>query len=67
MALENPKIATLKPEKLVDSRFVRKLDENGFIDWLYSTYPQSIVPHVLLLWFFRVYNIHRREFAEYSF
>jgi hypothetical protein len=39
MALENPKIATLKPEELVDSRFVRKLDENGFIDRLYSTYP----------------------------
>jgi ABC-type nitrate/sulfonate/bicarbonate transport system substrate-binding protein len=32
MALQNPKIAILKIEDLIDSRFVRKLDENGFID-----------------------------------
>ena len=36
MALQNPKIATLKIEELIDSRFVRRLDENGFIDRLYS-------------------------------
>jgi len=35
MALQNPKIATLKIEGLIDSRFVRKLDESGFIDELY--------------------------------
>jgi NitT/TauT family transport system substrate-binding protein len=39
MALQNPKIATLKAEQLIDSRFVRKLDENGFIDRLYGAYP----------------------------
>ena len=39
MALQNPKIATLKLEDLVDSRFVRKLDDNGFIDRLYGTHP----------------------------
>jgi ABC-type nitrate/sulfonate/bicarbonate transport system substrate-binding protein len=37
MALQNPKIGSLKAEQLVDSRFVRKLDESGFIDRLYST------------------------------
>ena len=35
MALQNPKIAILKIEGLIDSRFVRKLDESGFIDELY--------------------------------
>ena len=39
MALQNPKIAGLKVEELIDSRFVRRLDENGFIDQLYSGYP----------------------------
>ena len=39
MALQNPKIAALKIEDLIDSRFVRKLDETGFIDGLYSTHP----------------------------
>ena len=37
MALQNPKIGILKVEELVDSRFVRRLDENGFIDRLYGT------------------------------
>jgi NitT/TauT family transport system substrate-binding protein len=35
MALQNPKIAALKIEDLIDSRIVRKLDETGFIDRLY--------------------------------
>jgi ABC-type nitrate/sulfonate/bicarbonate transport system substrate-binding protein len=35
MAQQNPKIAGLKVEDLVDARFVRKLDESGFIDRLY--------------------------------
>ena len=39
MALHNPKIAGLKIEGLVDSHFVRKLDESGFIDRLYNSYP----------------------------
>jgi ABC-type nitrate/sulfonate/bicarbonate transport system substrate-binding protein len=39
MALQNPKIATVKIEGLIDSRFVRMLDENGFIDRLYSANP----------------------------
>src|SRR5262245_10967179 len=39
MALQNPKIAALKIEDLIDSRFVRKLDETGFIDRLHR--PQS--------------------------
>ena len=36
MALQNPKIAAVKVEDLVDPRFVRKLDESGFIDRLYT-------------------------------
>ncbi len=36
MAQQNPKIAALKVEDLVDARFVRKLDDSGFIDRLYA-------------------------------
>jgi NitT/TauT family transport system substrate-binding protein len=36
MAQQNPKIAALKIEQLVETRFVRKLDESGFIDRLYG-------------------------------
>ena len=36
MAQQNPKIAALKLEDLVDARFVRKLDDSGFIDRLYA-------------------------------
>jgi NitT/TauT family transport system substrate-binding protein len=36
MAQQNPKIGALKVEDLVDARFVRKLDESGFIDRLYA-------------------------------
>jgi len=39
MTLQNPKIAILKIEELIEPRFVRKLDENGFIDRLYSANP----------------------------
>jgi NitT/TauT family transport system substrate-binding protein len=36
MVVQNPKVANLKVEDLVDSRFIRKLDESGFIDKLYG-------------------------------
>jgi len=36
MAQQNPKIAALKVEDLADPRFVRKLDESGFIDRMYG-------------------------------
>jgi NitT/TauT family transport system substrate-binding protein len=36
MAQQNPKVATLKVEELIDARFVRKLDESGFIDRLFG-------------------------------
>jgi ABC-type nitrate/sulfonate/bicarbonate transport system substrate-binding protein len=39
MALQNPKIGTVKLDDLVDARFVRKLDESGFIDRLYGGTP----------------------------
>lgn len=38
MKLRNPKVEKLKVEELVDDRFVRGLDQNGFIDRLYATY-----------------------------
>jgi hypothetical protein len=40
MALQNPKIAVLKIEDLIDSRMIRKLDETGFIDRLYNNPAQ---------------------------
>jgi ABC-type nitrate/sulfonate/bicarbonate transport system substrate-binding protein len=36
MAQQNPKIAALKVEDLADPRFVRQLDDSGFIDRLYA-------------------------------
>ncbi|MGH7852048.1 MAG: ABC transporter substrate-binding protein [Candidatus Binatia bacterium] len=36
MAQQNPKIAALNIEQLIEARFVRKLDESGFIDRLYG-------------------------------
>ena len=34
--IQNPRIAQVKVEELVDNRFVRRLDESGFIDRLYG-------------------------------
>ncbi len=36
LAEKEPKAKTIKPEELVDSRFIRELDQNGFIDGLYK-------------------------------
>jgi len=36
MAQQNPKIGALKIEDIADSRFMKKLDESGFIDKLYA-------------------------------
>lgn len=36
MALQNPKVAALRVEDLIDQRIIRKLDESGFIDRLYN-------------------------------
>ncbi len=38
MKTRNARVANIKTEDLIDSRFLRKLDESGFIDRLYSTY-----------------------------
>jgi ABC-type nitrate/sulfonate/bicarbonate transport system substrate-binding protein len=38
IALHDRKMLNLRVEDLIDDRFVRKLDENGVIDRLYSTY-----------------------------
>ncbi len=34
---QNPRIGDINLEELVDARFMRKLDESGFIDRLYAT------------------------------
>jgi hypothetical protein len=36
MGQMNPKVATVKAEEIVEPRFIRKLDESGFIDSLYD-------------------------------
>jgi hypothetical protein len=36
MATLNPKVASVKVEEVIDNRFIRKLDESGFIDSLYA-------------------------------
>jgi hypothetical protein len=35
---QNSKLAQLKVEDVIDDRFVRRLDESGFIDKLYASY-----------------------------
>jgi len=36
VAEDNPKAKTVKPEDFVDSRFIKELDDNGYIDNLYK-------------------------------
>jgi ABC-type nitrate/sulfonate/bicarbonate transport system substrate-binding protein len=38
MALQNPKVANVKVEDIVESRMIRKLDESGFIDRVGAAY-----------------------------
>jgi NitT/TauT family transport system substrate-binding protein len=38
MAAQNPKVASVKVEDLVDGRIIRKLDESGFIDRVSAAY-----------------------------
>lgn len=38
MALHDPRVLNLKIEDVIDDRFVRKFDEDGLIDRLYSSY-----------------------------
>jgi hypothetical protein len=37
MAAMNPKVASLKPEEIVEPRIIRRLDESGFIDSVYDS------------------------------
>ena len=32
----NPKVSRIKVDEIIDNRFIRKLDESGYIDGLYS-------------------------------
>jgi len=36
LARSNPKVATIQVEDVMDTRILRKLDDSGFIDALYS-------------------------------
>jgi hypothetical protein len=38
MKTHYPKLAEIRVEGLIESRFIRKLDESGFIDRLYKSY-----------------------------
>jgi len=35
----NPRVGEIKLEEIVDRSIVRKLDDSGFIDRMYSIYP----------------------------
>ena len=39
MLSSNPRVGEIKLEEIVDRSFVRKLDDSGFIDRMYSVYP----------------------------
>jgi hypothetical protein len=38
MKLRNPAVGKVKVEDLVDDRFMKKLDQSGFIDEMYAKY-----------------------------
>jgi hypothetical protein len=38
MKLRNPNVEKVKVEDLVDDRFMKKLDQSGFIDEMYARY-----------------------------
>jgi len=38
MKLRNPSVEKIKVEDLVDDRFMKKLDQSGFIDQMYAKY-----------------------------
>ena len=38
MRMHNPRVGDIKVEDVIDNSFVRRLDETGFIDRLYSSY-----------------------------
>jgi NitT/TauT family transport system substrate-binding protein len=40
LADENPKAKVAKPEDFVDNRFIKELDDSGYIDGLYKTKPR---------------------------
>ena len=41
MQIGNPRIGEVKLEEIVDRSLVRKLEDSGFIDRLYSIYPSK--------------------------
>jgi hypothetical protein len=40
LAEENPKAKSAKPEDFVDNRFIKELDDSGYIDSLYKSSPR---------------------------
>ncbi|MGH7874259.1 MAG: hypothetical protein ACREQO_18870 [Candidatus Binatia bacterium] len=39
MASSNPRVGEVKLEEIIDRSIMRKLDDSGFIDRMYSLYP----------------------------
>jgi len=39
MMSSNPRVGEVKLEEIIDRSIMRKLDDSGFIDRLYSIYP----------------------------
>jgi hypothetical protein len=41
MLNSNPRVGEIKVEEIIDRRIMRKLDDSGFIDRMYSVYPSK--------------------------
>ena len=39
MQISNPRVGEVKLEDVIDRSIMRKLDDSGFIDRMYSVYP----------------------------
>jgi hypothetical protein len=39
MQSSNPRVGEIKLEEIIDRSIMRKLDDSGFIDRMYSVYP----------------------------
>jgi hypothetical protein len=41
MRVSDPRVSEIKVEDVIEDRFIRKLDEIGFIDRLYKSYEAT--------------------------
>jgi hypothetical protein len=42
LKIRNPKVGEVKAEDVIDNRIMRKLDETGFIDKMYTAYGAKL-------------------------